>query len=104
MTGTAADSLIEKCMRASSDRNDFWERLIGCTDTRVFAEVGVSIWQHPQQYEPTLVFPFAVYFAEAERASRVKHCVPSGVVFVTEFGVRDRESLRGVATDSMRTF
>lgn len=24
-----------------------------------------TIWQHPQQYEPTLVFPFAVYFAEA---------------------------------------
>jgi methyltransferase family protein len=24
-----------------------------------------SIWQHEQQYEPTLVFPFAVYFAEA---------------------------------------
>ncbi len=24
-----------------------------------------SIWQHPTNYEPTLVFPFAVYFAEA---------------------------------------
>jgi predicted O-methyltransferase YrrM len=24
-----------------------------------------SIWQHGQDYEPTLVFPFAVYFAEA---------------------------------------
>lgn len=24
-----------------------------------------SIWQHPTSYEPTLVFPFAVYFAEA---------------------------------------
>jgi hypothetical protein len=24
-----------------------------------------SIWQHGPQYEPTLVFPFAVYFAEA---------------------------------------
>lgn len=24
-----------------------------------------SIWQHPEQYEPTLIFPFAVYFAEA---------------------------------------
>jgi len=24
-----------------------------------------SIWQHGQTYEPTLVFPFAVYFAEA---------------------------------------
>jgi hypothetical protein len=24
-----------------------------------------SIWQHDQAYEPTLVFPFAVYFAEA---------------------------------------
>jgi hypothetical protein len=24
-----------------------------------------SIWQHPKQFEPTLVFPFAVYFAEA---------------------------------------
>lgn len=24
-----------------------------------------SIWQHPPQYEPTMVFPFAVYFAEA---------------------------------------
>jgi hypothetical protein len=24
-----------------------------------------SIWQHSQNYEPTLVFPFAVYFAEA---------------------------------------
>ena len=24
-----------------------------------------SIWQHSEEYEPTLVFPFAVYFAEA---------------------------------------
>lgn len=24
-----------------------------------------SIWQHEQDYEPTLVFPFAIYFAEA---------------------------------------
>jgi hypothetical protein len=24
-----------------------------------------SIWQHPSSFEPTLVFPFAVYFAEA---------------------------------------
>jgi hypothetical protein len=24
-----------------------------------------SIWQHPKQFEPTLVFPFATYFAEA---------------------------------------
>ncbi|NOR88060.1 MAG: hypothetical protein GQ527_10655 [Bacteroidales bacterium] len=24
-----------------------------------------NIWQHPQHFEPTLVFPFAVYFAEA---------------------------------------
>lgn len=24
-----------------------------------------SIWQHPRQFEPTLVFPFAAYFAEA---------------------------------------
>jgi hypothetical protein len=24
-----------------------------------------SIWQHPPSFEPTLVFPFAVYFAEA---------------------------------------
>jgi hypothetical protein len=24
-----------------------------------------SIWQHPEAYEPTLVCPFAVYFAEA---------------------------------------
>lgn len=24
-----------------------------------------SIWQHAQEFEPTLVFPFAVYFAEA---------------------------------------
>lgn len=27
-----------------------------------------SIWQHPDNYEPTLVFPFAVYFAEAVSA------------------------------------
>jgi len=25
-----------------------------------------SIWQHPERFEPTLVFPFAVYFAEAK--------------------------------------
>jgi hypothetical protein len=25
-----------------------------------------SIWQHPDRFEPTLVFPFAVYFAEAK--------------------------------------
>lgn len=24
-----------------------------------------SIWQHPREYEPSLVFPFAVHFAEA---------------------------------------
>lgn len=24
-----------------------------------------SVWQHPKQFEPTLVFPFAAYFAEA---------------------------------------
>lgn len=28
-----------------------------------------SIWQHPPNYEPTLVFPFAVYFAEAVGAT-----------------------------------
>ena len=27
-----------------------------------------SIWQHRQKYEPTMVFPFAVYFAEAVNA------------------------------------
>jgi hypothetical protein len=27
-----------------------------------------SIWQHPTRFEPTLVFPFAVYFAEAVEA------------------------------------
>lgn len=27
-----------------------------------------SIWQHPETYEPTLIFPFAVYFAEAVSA------------------------------------
>lgn len=27
-----------------------------------------SIWQHPIRYEPTLVFPFALYFAEAVQA------------------------------------
>lgn len=185
MADIAEHLLVEKCARESSDRNDFWERLIGSTDTRLFAEVGVyrgdfaqgvlrscpgvrqyymidpwrhlqgwnkpanqaddvfesyyqetlqktdfaadrrtilrgkttevidriadesldgayidgdhtlkgicidlvrvfpkirqggwiggddfskTIWQHPQQYEPTLVFPFAVYFAEAVQA------------------------------------
>ena len=29
------------------------------------AHFASSIWQHPTNYEPTLVFPFAVYFAEA---------------------------------------
>lgn len=24
-----------------------------------------SVWQHPESFEPTLVFPFAIYFAEA---------------------------------------
>lgn len=28
-------------------------------------DFGTSIWQHPVTFEPTLVFPFAVYFAEA---------------------------------------
>jgi len=28
-----------------------------------------SIWEHPSQFEPTLVFPLAVYFAEAVGAS-----------------------------------
>lgn len=41
MADIAEEPHIEKCMRASCDRNDFWERLIGCTDTRVLAEVGV---------------------------------------------------------------
>jgi hypothetical protein len=27
-----------------------------------------SIWQHSEQYEPTLVFPLAVHFAEAVNA------------------------------------
>jgi hypothetical protein len=27
-----------------------------------------SVWQHPADFEPTLVFPFAVYFAEAVSA------------------------------------
>jgi hypothetical protein len=26
-----------------------------------------SIWQHPANFEPTLIFPFAVHFAEAQR-------------------------------------
>jgi len=26
-----------------------------------------SIWQHSKEYEPTLVFPFALYFAEAKQ-------------------------------------
>lgn len=28
-----------------------------------------SIWQHPPNYEPSLVFPFAIYFAEAVGAT-----------------------------------
>ncbi len=24
-----------------------------------------SIWQHPKKFEPTMIFPFAIYFAEA---------------------------------------
>jgi len=28
-----------------------------------------SIWQHPRNFEPTLVFPFAIYFAEAVSAT-----------------------------------
>lgn len=28
-------------------------------------DFSASIWQHPRHYEPTLVFPFAVHFAEA---------------------------------------
>ena len=28
-----------------------------------------SIWQHSSKFEPTLVFPFAIYFAEAHNAS-----------------------------------
>ena len=28
-----------------------------------------SIWQHDKKYEPTLIFPFAVYFAEAHGAT-----------------------------------
>lgn len=27
-----------------------------------------TIWQHPSNYEPTLVFPYAVYFAEAVKS------------------------------------
>ena len=30
-----------------------------------FAE---SIWQHPKNYEPTMIFPYAVHFAEAHHA------------------------------------
>jgi len=35
-----------------------------------------SIWQHPPQYDPTLVFPFAVHFAEAIGA--VIYALPFG--------------------------
>jgi hypothetical protein len=28
-------------------------------------DLSPSIWQHPKNYEPSLVYPFAVYFAEA---------------------------------------
>jgi len=28
-----------------------------------------SVWEHPSRFEPTLVFPFAVYFAEAVGAT-----------------------------------
>ncbi|MGQ0485315.1 MAG: class I SAM-dependent methyltransferase [Hyphomicrobiales bacterium] len=30
-----------------------------------------TIWQHGESYEPSLVFPFAVYFAESQRAPLV---------------------------------
>jgi hypothetical protein len=28
-------------------------------------DLSPTIWQHSQDWEPTLVFPFAIYFAEA---------------------------------------
>jgi hypothetical protein len=31
-------------------------------------DLSASIWQHAEAYEPTMVFPMAVYFAEAMRA------------------------------------
>ena len=31
-------------------------------------DFSASIWQHSQEYEPTMIFPFAVYFAEAVNA------------------------------------
>jgi hypothetical protein len=30
-------------------------------------DLSPSIWQHGESFEPTLVFPFALYFAEAMR-------------------------------------
>lgn len=38
-------------------------------------DFSASIWQHSRSYEPTLVFPFAVYFAEAmdERIFALPH-------------------------------
>jgi hypothetical protein len=31
-------------------------------------DLSPNIWGHPQEFEPTLVFPFALYFAEAKQA------------------------------------
>lgn len=56
-----------------------------------------TIWQHSTAYEPTLVFPFAVHFAEAVGAEIyalphsqfLMHCTSAGFSFsdlTTEYG------------------
>jgi hypothetical protein len=41
-----------------------------------------TVWQHPTRFEPTLVFPFAVYFAEAEGA--LIYALPHGQFLIDE--------------------
>jgi predicted O-methyltransferase YrrM len=62
-----------------------------------------SVWQHRTSYEPTLVFPFAVYFAEAmgARIYALPHAqfliekdAPDGFAFVDLTGRYDDVSLR----------
>ena len=84
---------IEDIAASSKFRLEMWTRLINLTRIQQMAEIGVwkgefaeavlylggddlcpTIWRHSLQFEPTLVFPFAINFADAVGATI--YCLP----------------------------
>jgi len=75
-TSEVIDQIADKAVDLAYIDGDHTLRGITVDLVKVFPKVrdggwiggddfGASIWQHGARYEPTLVFPFAVYFAEA---------------------------------------